>query len=386
MNYIVEFSKDRHEHELVNSCALYIWQEVFNHDTKFFGSQAHKEALEQFLPDLKVDQFQHIDILPRKRGNKMQWLKIYKHEFALVIEILKQAKEKHVDFIVFLSISPITLFFVRLYLKIFKIKSKLIFTFHGELQYLVQKDLRPAERFMRSLIKFNLASVDQNIYYSVYGQTIKRKLIALHPHLCRQFLNIEHPFVSKGSLIAHKLDIMQIGAFGAISQHKNSHKIVELAEMMHLINPQLHFKLVGKFIDRPVYNEDILTIVGGEEFLSRKDYEKQILNTAWLIYLYEDRNYELIASGAFLDAVIYNKPIICLRNKFFEHVFDRYEIGIMVDSIDKLPTALVDLYARKDLYNFYALCQANIKRYANDHVLSTHANILRKQIIQINDA
>ncbi|MNV19721.1 hypothetical protein D3C71_1105980 [compost metagenome] len=101
------------------------------------------------------------------------------------------------------------------------------------------------------------------------------------------------------------------------------------------------------------------------------------------MYLYEDRNYELIASGAFLDAILYHKPIICLRNSFFQNVFKTYEIGILVDSIEELPEALIKLFSRTDLLEFYAGCQVNIQRYSEDNDLEKQIDILKKHLKNI---
>lgn len=349
MNYIVELSKDSHEHELVNSCGLYLWQDVFNHDTQFYGSHLHKEALEQFLPNLEIDEFHPIEILPRIHGDKLQWIKIYLHEISSIFTILKKVKKNKIKHVVFLSISPVALLFAKLYLKFNTVHANIIFTFHGELQVLIQDKLRLSQRLVRSIVRLNLSIQNSKVFYVVYGKTIKEKLSSLYPSVNSRILSIEHPFQTKFSKHTTFKDLYTIGAFGAISQHKNSHRIVELADMMNTKMPKLNFKLVGKFIDHLQYNKDVITVVGGEDFLTRHDYEEELSTTSWLLYLYEDRNYELIASGAFLDAVLYNKPIICLKNNFFKNILADYEIGIMVDSIEEFPR-LLNVYFRERIF------------------------------------
>ncbi|MNL21946.1 hypothetical protein D3C87_1432620 [compost metagenome] len=156
--------------------------------------------------------------------------------------------------------------------------------------------------------------------------------------------------------------------------------------MMNTKMPKLNFKLVGKFIDHLQYNKDVITVVGGEDFLTRHDYEEELSTTSWLLYLYEDRNYELIASGAFLDAVLYNKPIICLKNNFFKNILADYEIGIMVDSIEEFPSALECLFSRKDLQEYYIMCQVNIKRYLNDYQLNSQVELLKEKIVNLTNS
>ncbi|WP_447770479.1 hypothetical protein [Sphingobacterium faecium] len=380
MNYIVELSKDSHEHELVNSCALYIWQDAFKQKTKFFGSILHKQALEKFLPNLSINGFNAITILPRLRGKKMQWIKIYLHEFSTICKIFNASKKDNVNNIVFLSITPFALLFAKIYIKFIPIKSKVIFTYHGELQFLVQDKLRLSEQVLLFLIRVNFSIVMKNIYYVVYGKTIAEKLRALYPKVAPQVISMEHPFVIKDYEKESQKDLFTIGAFGAISTHKNSHKIADLAESMHSIDPRLKFKFVGKFIDPIIFKTDNISVVGGKEFLARQDYEKEISTASWLIYLYEDSNYELIASGAFLDAVLYDKPIICLKNKFFEHIFECYQIGIMVDTIAELPANLDKLFSRKDLDEFYLICQQNLQRYRSDNQITNQSALLVSQL------
>lgn len=384
MNYIVELAKDTNEHELVNSCALYLWQEVFNHNTRFFGSNGHAEALQRLLPTLKVDSIDSIEILPRKDGNKVQWIKIYLQEIKTVLRILKKAKREEVDNIVFLSLSSPTTFFVKKYLRLIKLNTNVFFTLHGDLQWLIQDNLGRSERLFRSIIRKNLSNIRPNEYLVLYGKTIKDKLLTIFPQVENQVLHLEHPFISKRTISKFASDLFTIGAFGVISKHKNSHEVIRLAENMYQKNTTLQFKLVGKFIDNLTYDKNAITVIGGERFLSRQDYEHEIEDTAWLMYLYEDKNYELIASGAFLDAILYNKPIICLRNRFFQNLFSTYNIGIMVDSLEGLPDALINLFDRSDLPEFYASCQENIQRYSDDNKLSKQVAILKSQLIQLN--
>ena len=380
MNYIIELGKDKNEHELVNSCALHLWQEVFNHDTRFYGSHAHLDALQRLLPGLKVDSFSPVKILPRKDGNKFQWIKIYIHEIKTVFRILKKAKREKVDNIVFLSLSSPTTFFVKKYLRLSKLNTNIFYTLHGDLQWLIQDGLGGSERLFRSLIQKNLSSANANEYYVVYGKTIADKLLTICPQLKNHLLHLEHPFIHKPDSHSIPPNLLTIGAFGVISKHKNSHEVIRLAEIMHQKNAALQFKLVGKFIDDLTYDQNAVAVIGGEHFLSRGDYEQEIEDTAWLMYLYEDRNYELIASGAFLDAILYRKPIICLRNRFFQNLFSTYNIGIMVDTLEALPDALTHLFDRSDLPEFYASCQENIQRYSNDNKLSKQVAILKSQL------
>lgn len=383
MNYIVELGKDGNEHELVNSCALYLWQEVLEHDTRFYGSHAHKNALLKLLPNLRINEFEAVHILPRKNGNKLRWIKVYLHEIAAAFRIIRKAKRECVKNIVFLSLSSPTMAFVKKYLKYNPIQAKVFFTLHGDIQWLIQEKLGMSERFFRSLIRKNLSNVCEGNYFVVYGKTIKDKLLTIFPQIDSQLLSLEHPFLTKSNLSKAISDIYRVGAFGVISRHKNSHKIIELAELMQEKNPLIKFRLVGKVIDHLPYKNAAVTVIGGTDFLTRQDYEREIEGTAWLMYLYEDRNYELIASGAFLDAILYQKPIICLRNSFFQHIFTTYEIGIIVDSIEELSEALIKLFLRVDLQEFYALCQANIQRYSRDNDLDKQIDILKMQLKRI---
>lgn len=384
MNYIIELGKDTNEHELVNSCALYLWQEVFGHDNRFYGSRAHLGALQRIQPELQVDSFEPVNILPRKDGNKLQWIKIYGHEIRTVYRILRKAEREGVKNIVFLSLSSPTMFFVKKYARIKNIHANLFFTLHGDLQWLIQDNLGRSEQLFRTLLRSNLSAVLPNEHYVVYGKTIADKLLTIFPPLHKHIIHLEHPFIQKPDSDSNISNLMTIGAFGVISKNKNSHEVIMLAEKMYKRNTALQFKLVGKFIDNLAYDTNAVTVIGGERFLSREDYEQEIEDTAWLMYLYEDRNYELIASGAFLDAILYNKPIICLRNSFFQHLFASYKIGLMVDTLEELPDALTHLFDRSDLAQFYASCQVNIQRYADDYKLSKQVDLLKEQLIKLN--
>ena len=75
----------------------------------------------------------------------------------------------------------------------------------------------------------------------------------------------------------------------------------------------------------------------GKDHVSREELEKRIEELDIILFLYPCNSYKLMASGAILDALSMQKPIIALKNDYFEYIFKKYSaFGYLFDSIDEI--------------------------------------------------
>lgn len=59
----------------------------------------------------------------------------------------------------------------------------------------------------------------------------------------------------------------------------------------------------------------------GKGFVPRDELEARVKKLDFILYLYPTDSYQLMASGAILDALSLQKPIIALKNDYFDYIF-----------------------------------------------------------------
>jgi hypothetical protein len=64
----------------------------------------------------------------------------------------------------------------------------------------------------------------------------------------------------------------------------------------------------------------------------------------YAVFFYPADSYRLTASGAFFDALAFAKPLIAIRNPFFEHYFSRFgDIGYLCDDYAEVKKMVSDI-------------------------------------------
>ncbi len=113
------------------------------------------------------------------------------------------------------------------------------------------------------------------------------------------------------------------------------------------------------------------------DFMPRTDYENAISSLHYILFFYPNSMYRYIASGAFFDAISFEKPIIAIRNSFFEYYFNRYgEIGYLCDNLEEMSYYLSNINHER-----YKLQLQNIKQAKKDLSLENISKRLRSQLI-----
>jgi hypothetical protein len=114
------------------------------------------------------------------------------------------------------------------------------------------------------------------------------------------------------------------------------------------------FVHVGLVVDAGVY--DVCTevrFVTREGWTDRDAFERELEALDFVVFLYRRDTYRLTASGALMDAFAFAKPLLSLRNPYFEHCFELMgDIGYLCDSIDELRDRMVELVRNPDPQRF----------------------------------
>src|SRR5690606_5834180 len=128
---------------------------------------------------------------------------------------------------------------------------------------------------------------------------------------------------------------------GVAKRAKNSQLFFELAQVVsrNSGSDAASFSVAGMVLEelKPLKKEwiDHVAITGP---LAPDGYIKACAEIRYAVFCYADEDYELIGSGAVMDAIALEIPIIAIKNNYFAALFDRSGIapGILCQNFREL--------------------------------------------------
>lgn len=233
-----------------------------------------------------------------------------------------------------------------------KILNKRVIMFrHGSMEMLLSSsgDNGFIYKFERKLIRLFFLNphleISSKLHFYVLGDVIKKNLYEyLSPNKMRHFLSIDllSNFDNNYPLAkTNNVQKLSIGTVGVFSEYKGGIYMLKLADILNTsFSQNINLSISGK-ID---FNLNLLHQAGinlpknnGVEMVSPEEMKERISNLDFILYFYSNDTYRLTASGALFDAVNYKKPIIALRNEYFEYFFMKYgKLGYLVDTIEEM--------------------------------------------------
>lgn len=337
------------EHLNFNTSMIKIINEI-KKQKKYFGS---KDQIYYLKKEIEA-----INYIPTKIP-----LKNEKKLLKILIEIknlLKLRKEGKDDIYIFLSVTPITVIFSKILLK----KRKKIFIWHSILENLkANKKLKPWK--LEFWIKPSLVMKDKNFKNIVLGESIKNNLLAFFPQLKKELYSLDHPY--EFCKINHKKECfkknIKIGTIGFGSRAKGIDKIYKLEKRIKKYKG-VNLEVIGKIVDDTInFSRDSNIKVHGENGdILPNEFNNLIEKLDYALYLYPRESYKYFASGAVFDAISHLKPIIAIKNDYFDYIFKKFgDIGYLCNSYEELFDVVEKIIKEKDIEK-YRLQQENILR------------------------
>lgn len=268
----------------------------------------------------------------------------------------------------------------------FVLRKKIIFTMHGELELQYQHIplTRPAGWYkqchtlsLKYLLRHNTASV------LVLGDSIKDNLIKLFPQISQQIISINHPyFIEKQEYTVHPISVpLKIGTVGVMKKEKGSDYLIALSKRLEkeIKENKVILYSIGRTEGVDITQQLNIQWIGHKKGLSRDDFETHIKNLDFILYLYPTDSYKLTASGAIMDAIKLQKPIISLNNDYFNGLFKENPIGYTFDTLEDIVTCIHQLLLKENFtLNFQSGYNETVKKISIQH----NANILKQELIQ----
>jgi len=187
--------------------------------------------------------------------------------------------------------------------------------------------------------------------FLLLSPSIETAVLAAAPGLTGATAAIEHPYLFAEPPPHHPDGRpVRFASIGVALREKGLASLVDLARSTVQARPgKAAFAHVGPVLDLELAEgaRDVIAFPATRGFLGREAFEREILGSDYALFLYPKGSYRYSVSGALLDAVSLLRPIIALRNPYFEHCFERMgDIGYLCDSLTQMEELLRELCAR----------------------------------------
>lgn len=343
MIVVVEPQMQGNKHVQINSSMLKILCREYNEDIKVYCDTYHKESVEVFLTSHEREKIQFSTFTFNEDAELKKIAIIQKviREINLFIKVFKENKNPR--FLIFTSMFPFSGVCFNLISKFSN--SKKIICLHGEIGVLSKKGFKLTTYIYKIIISFFLLSLNKKTILLFYGKTIEENLRKKIKRIRRiNTISIDHPYNYNYKIddkkAVEKITIANIGT-GLIS--KNSQYIYKLATLQkdNILCGKIELIQVGNVSSQvKEFSNDLVKNVCDSGFMPFDVYESYLKDADFFIYFFKDNSYyDLCPSGTFFDAIRYKKPILSLRNSFFQYYFDKFgDIGYLADSVSELNT------------------------------------------------
>lgn len=342
IQYIDSFSTGSF-HVQINACLLKMLMMLYPHEVAYHSSSSNKKEVVGLVPELEGDiEWNKLFVYE----GKSKYAILFRYIFSAFLNIIILLRSKNNQVLVFNYNNPFSIRTVNCLNKI--LRRKILIVCHGELERLYPKE---DSGFLAKLITFFVRNFfqkekgfDSHITFCVLGESVLHNLKdVISPELYKHFHVIEHPYIySYPDTLKQKIHedgILNLGVVGSFSYAKGGRSFIQLVEEFN-DDTNVRFSVTGSVS----YGGEELKSLGvsfpkndGKGQIPIEEFSERISQLDYILFLYPSDSYKLTASGAIMDAIKWGKPIISIRNDYFENIFRKYgEFGFLVNDFSEM--------------------------------------------------
>lgn len=228
---------------------------------------------------------------------------------------------------------------------------------HGEIELLERNgNCSTFFKLLRWILRcyfLKYRKIQKDIFFCVLGDSILNNLKnILTIEQIAQFVSVGHPYIfsKNNNPIKKRNNKYCLGTVGEFAKSKGAESFIKLVKRF-TNREDVSFSVTGSV----AYGYDELLACNvslpsktGKGPLDSSEYERRISELDCILYFYPHDSYRLTASGAILDAVKFEKPIIAIRNNYFDYFFSKYgEIGYLVNDIEEMEEIILPILNNK---------------------------------------
>lgn len=340
MIYIVEPQCYGVEHSLGNAAFLHLLKEIYpNEKIIFFADNSHLTIVKNIA---LLEEVEYVEIEIPKKG--LGSIKRFQRELLLTNYILRNAKNYHVNKILFTSFTTPGLVSLK-FLLVFYNKTKVSIIPHSILETLY---IKKSNNINDIVFNFNFwvkKFKTKRINYIFLGKSIESNLLKIEPNIINYSICFDLPYLYSNFCKINDNKCFKIfGYLGSLSTYKGGESFLKLTNN-HFNNLvyKPKFQIIGRVVSESLNKciGDNVQIISPTIDLTRTEFDLHLSKIDYSVFCFSSSSYKLRASGTIFDSISYLKPIISLRNDFFEYYFDKFgDIGYLCDSIGEMEQAI----------------------------------------------
>lgn len=379
--YIDTFSTNS-IHEVYNAATLSMFASIYD-EIDYYASSSSMRKVEGILGGLPVNVRYHKIYIPRiMTKEKDLWQALWREMVALLTNIyILLFTDRRIDLIYNYNTSSATPC-INVLNKF--LNRKILIICHGEMAY--YSGLQPCSLFFRVMRRFyinNRIVISENLYFAVLGDKILENLkdkIALP--IYRHMISFDHPGIfslrvkSIKKRYNSKLKISFVGHIRSAGSRENIFNLVKKTK--DRLGNSVEFAVIGK-VEKKYYSLSDIKVPEecGNYFVERSVMYDLMRQQDLIIYLYSRDAYAVTASGALLDAIECEVPVLALKNDYFSYIIGKYQFpGYLVDSVDEMEEFIENFYSLRDSVSDFSQIKEQLSA-------KTIAKVVKKKIENI---
>lgn len=201
--------------------------------------------------------------------------------------------------------------------------------------------------------------IAKNLYFFVLGDILLQNLSkVLDAKIFPHFRSFEQPYLFDGKNFNKKINLnsnLLLGTVGVFNENKGGRVLLKLMSILsHKGVNNINYSITGRIdFDLSVLNEYNIDLPSnsGRSMISNEERNARIDRLDFILYFYSFDTYKFTASAAIFDAINRRRPIIALRNDYFDYIFKKYgPFGYLVDSVEEMASLIATIVKGNEIY------------------------------------
>ena len=336
------------EHASVNAALIGIVAEAFQDEELLFLAEAEHIRYVKNILDAHavVVRYRETTIPPR---TLVEQYKRFAPDFRLYRNVFRVAHKNRANRIIFCSVMSPGLISIKALLRRYREIACVAVLHHVLKEVTVVPSLQPHRLFFWLRLWLSFCNTHR-LRYVVLGPHIEERLKQYVPRVSGYVSSIDLPYFFRDDVSPEPLadEVIRFGSYGVGSFEKGTDIFFRLAEEVQSAKTTYKptFTLVGYVWDEQLkaVPHRSVNIPSLDAPLDADAYEKYCRNIDYALFFYVPNAYELRASGAFLDAFLFLKPIIALKSPLSEYYFKKMgDIGYLCENHEAMRDTVLDI-------------------------------------------
>jgi hypothetical protein len=327
-------------------------------DLSFFGDAGHIEELKKEVGQPLACSIAWREILPPASGTV--YVKRFFRELSVIRRLFMILTQDSTSRLLLTSAYPSTVLALKVAQCFHSKQTPVQVVLHGLSGVVGKRYKRPIRRFQDMKTALTLLG-NNNIQYLVLEQSICDKVLQNLSCLSGKIETFEHP-ISPNEGATQAIDLVEpirFGFLGLADRAKGFPLFVELADHVTArYERRAEFHAIGHLpVNGTLVNgTEALATKPGTTHMSREKFLRSVRSLHFVVLPHEAASYALTASGVFLDAIAWEKPVIARRMPIFEAMFEKHgDIGYLFDEDKELKDVVERIVRSADKSHYH--CQ-----------------------------